>query len=134
VPSPIDNVAGLTDITSAWGNSVADTVNELIGDLYAGSALAVPWASITGKPATFPPSIHAHIDAATGGLIDWAAITGKPATYAPSAHKASHSTGGADALTAANVGAWAKGSSGITQYAQPTEPGSAVEGDVWIKG
>lgn len=35
------------------------------------------WADITDKPATFPPATHTHA---------WADITGKPVTFAPSAH------------------------------------------------
>lgn len=35
------------------------------------------WASITGKPSTFPPSTHTHL---------WADITDKPSTFAPSSH------------------------------------------------
>lgn len=35
------------------------------------------WASITGKPETFPPSSHTH---------SWDSITGKPDTFTPSSH------------------------------------------------
>jgi len=37
----------------------------------------VTWGSVSGKPATFPPSAHVH---------PWSDITGKPATFPPSAH------------------------------------------------
>ncbi len=37
----------------------------------------VTWSSVSGKPATFPPSAHVH---------PWSDITGKPATFPPSVH------------------------------------------------
>lgn len=40
-----------------------------------------------------------------GGASAWDDITGKPATFAPSTHKSSHATGGADALTPADISA-----------------------------
>lgn len=40
-------------------------------------APSVSWASVTGKPSTFPPSSHGH---------GWTEISGKPSTYKPSSH------------------------------------------------
>lgn len=40
----------------------------------------LPWSSITGKPATFPPASHSH---------SWGSITGKPSAFPPDNH--SHS-------------------------------------------
>jgi hypothetical protein len=141
VPSPVPPVAPLTDISSSWGNAVADGVNELQGDLYdAGGQLAIPWASISGKPATFAPSAHGHTDATTGGPVDWSAIAGKPATFAPSAHKTSHLTGGSDALTASGIGGFDRqaaggGGVGTRIFVGPDTPtGTIAEGDVWVKG
>lgn len=137
MPDPIDNVAANSDATSAWANSVADAVNELIGDLYSGIALAIPWASLTGVPASFAPSVHAHLDAATGGLVAYSSLSGIPAAFAPAAHAlagAAHTS-----ATPAALGAWAKGSAGggaagVTIWVGTTAPASPAEGDVWIKG
>lgn len=83
----------------------------------ADSADAVPWAGITGTPATFPPSSHSHtvaevtdagalasLDAVTAGLID------------------STGAGAGDVPTADGVGGttWAPVASGSITYATAT--------------
>jgi hypothetical protein len=40
-----------------------------------------------------------------GGASTWDELTGKPTEFNPSAHKATHATGGSDALSAADIGA-----------------------------
>ena len=47
------------------------------------SRIAATWAKITGKPSTFPPSVHSH---------SWDSITSKPSTFPPSAHNQAAST------------------------------------------
>jgi hypothetical protein len=39
------------------------------------------------------------------GIANWKDIIGTPSTFTPSAHKSTHATGGADALTPADIGA-----------------------------
>jgi hypothetical protein len=63
-----------------------DALPSYLGELFAAVSLAggdagsgggsTAWADITGKPATFPPTVP----------IAWTDISGKPATFAPSAH------------------------------------------------
>lgn len=65
----------------------------------AGSANAVAWAKVTGKPTTFAPATHSHA---------WSAITDKPTTFAPSAHN--HSAAN---ITSGTL-AVARGGTGVT--------------------
>lgn len=67
-------------------------------------SLKLTWDSITGKPETFPPSVHQH------SLND---ISGRPSTYPPSAHghSVSEITGLPTSLPASDVYPWAKASS-----------------------
>lgn len=43
----------------------------------AGSANAVAWSNVSGKPSTFTPASHTQ---------GWSTITGKPSTYTPASH------------------------------------------------
>lgn len=57
----------------------------------------ITWATLSGKPATFPPAVHSHAIAdvtglpealeAAGGTPTWDAVTGKPTSFPPSAHQ-----------------------------------------------
>lgn len=61
------------------------------------------------------------------GTTTWAGITDKPSTFSPSAHKASHATGGSDALTPADIGAQKTITSGT---AAPT---GGADGDIYLQ-
>jgi hypothetical protein len=63
---------------------------------------ATDWDSISGKPATFPPSSHTHTAAdiedfadavvAVSPPVDWSSLTGKPAEFPPEPHNQDAST------------------------------------------
>jgi hypothetical protein len=166
---PVSPVAANAVATSAWANSVATSVTKIEADIYVTGQLAIPWAAVTGKPLTFAPALGPAVAAIAYGLpkvdgvavtgahadhthgtpplptpaqlaIPWAEVTGKPATFPPSAHKGSHSTGGADALTAADVGAAqaldtpATVDAGKRIYVGTANPTGMSEGDIWVKG
>jgi hypothetical protein len=114
-PTPPSDVAGGSPATSAWANSVSDAVQQLIADLYPAGELALGWAAITGKPATFPASAHTHAAGSVEGQVPYGNITGKPAD-------------------AAALGGWLRSGGGSKIWAQNGAPGSPSEGDVWIKG
>ncbi len=72
------------------------------------------YADVQDKPSSFPPSTHTHqggdvtskVSAASAAdAVPWTGVTGKPGSFAPSAHKSSHASGGADALSPADIGA-----------------------------
>lgn len=73
--------AELTDSTAVWGSISGVLANQT--DL----ALALSGKSDTG---------HTH---------SYASLTGIPSTFTPSVHKASHAVGGADALSPSDIGA-----------------------------
>ena len=67
--------AGPTGMTGAAGS--AGSAGSVGPTGATGASGASDWASIAGKPSTFPPSTHTHL---------WADITDKPSTFAPSTH------------------------------------------------
>lgn len=79
----------------------------------AGDAPPVPWANVSGKPATYPPSAHTH---ARADITDFA-------------HKSTHASGGSDALSPADIGAAPSSHthtrSQITDFAH-THPGGDI--------
>jgi hypothetical protein len=140
-PTPPADVAGGAPATSAWANAVADAVQQLIADLYPAGVLGVAWASVSGKPTAFAPSVHAHTDdPVTGGPVGYGDLAGKPSTFAPSGHAhADAASGGKIAyanVTGTPATAWkfaGTGSNG-TIFGGTSTPSGAVEGDIWVKG
>lgn len=69
----------LIDIATGGVVSFADVIAA------AGGGGAVAWADITGKPATFPPTIGTTATTAKAGnyVPSWTEVTSKPTTFAP---------------------------------------------------
>lgn len=59
-----------------------------IDGLPEGDSGAVTWASVTGKPTTFPPVIGTSASTAKAGnyVPAWADVSGKPTTFTPATH------------------------------------------------
>ncbi|MCC2278883.1 tail fiber domain-containing protein [Streptomyces sp. ET3-23] len=115
---------------------------------------SVSWSSLTGKPATFPPSSHAHqwsdITNAPTSLPPaahkhpWGDITGTPSTYPPATHShswsaisdkpstfppSSHSHG--SYLESGDTIAW---SNGTKRAHSSSVSGSGTYYAVWVNG
>ena len=125
---PVPNVAADEDATSSWANAVADSIAELEADLYPSvyGTLEVPWASVTGEPATFPPDDHATAHATGGGDELTAAAIGA----ATSGH--GHTLASLGAAAAYDTPATADG--GKRVYVGTSAPTGMSEGDIWVKG
>lgn len=70
----------LIDLATGGVISFADVIAAA-----GGGGGAVAWADITGKPATFPPTIGTTATTAKAGnyVPSWTEVTSKPTTFAP---------------------------------------------------
>jgi hypothetical protein len=132
---PVSDVAPNSPATSSWANSVADAIQELEADLYPVTygQLALPWASITGMPATF--------DATLGPVTPQVAYGSSSSNgVSPAASHTDHTHGTPALPTPAQVGSAAAFNTPATPaggkrlYVGAATPTGMVEGDVWIKG
>jgi hypothetical protein len=131
-PADPAHVAGGSSSTSSWANSVVDAVLAILGDIYGASVLTIPWAALSGVPATFAPSLGTATPATTYGLakVDGVALV---------ASRADHLHGTVPLPTPAQVQAPAAFATPATPtsfriYRGTTAPTGASEGDIWIKG
>ena len=133
---PVPPVAANDPAMSAWANAVHSAVTELEGDLYPTlyGQLALPWAALTGKPATFPPDVTAAVSPSTAyGQAPAAGVSAAAA-------RADHVHGSVALPTPAQVGTLAAYNSPNTPaggkriFVGTAVPVGAVEGDIWIKG
>ena len=126
-----------TSQTTAWTGSFSYDDLEDLPSLFSGD-----YDDLSGLPTLFSgayadlsglPSLFSGAYADLSGLPTlfdgaYTSLTSVPSTFAPSAHKSSHATGGADALTAADVGAaasshshsWSDITSGVPSTFTPT--------------
>lgn len=71
-------------------DNTADSAKSVKYATTAGSANAVAWGNVSGKPSTFPPSSHTHSKSDVGlGNVDNTADSAKSVKYATSAGSAS---------------------------------------------
>lgn len=77
--NPVVSLANAVKASLALADSAVQP-----GDL-ADVAFSGDYSSLTGIPATFPPSAHTHGDSELTSLA-WSKLTGVPATFTPSAH------------------------------------------------
>jgi hypothetical protein len=131
-PADPSHVASGSSSTSSWANSVVDAVLAVLGDIYGASVLTIPWAALTGVPASFQASLGGATPATTPGLakVDGVATT---------ASRSDHLHGTPPVPTPAQVQAPAAFTTPATPtsfrlYRGTTAPTGATEGDVWIKG
>lgn len=66
----------------------ADVSTALAGKADSGAETTATWAGVSGKPATFPPTIGTTASTAKAGNYQptWAQVTGKPTTFTPATH------------------------------------------------
>lgn len=92
----------LIDLATGGVISFADVIAAA-----GGGGGSVAWADITGKPATFPPTIGTTATTAKAGnyVPSWTEVTSKPTTFAPVTATTSVVGGVKMAATQANTAA-----------------------------
>ena len=131
-PSDPSAVASSSPATSSWANSVVDAVVAILDDIYGVTDLAIAWASITGKPSTYAPTLDVAVAATSYGLSK---VDG---TSAAAAH-ADHHHGTPALPTPTQVGTVQSITTpstiagGRKLFVGTSTPTGAAAGDVWIK-
>ena len=92
------------------GTNTGDQTITLTGDVTgSGTGSFAATLSSTGVSAGTYTSVtvdaKGRVTAGSSPTVAYSSLSGVPSTFAPSSHKASHATGGSDALTAADIGA-----------------------------
>lgn len=105
---PTSHIHPIVDVTGLQGalDAKVGISDPRLSDARTPTAHTHSWASLTSKPTSFPPEIHAHSitdvsglqqaleDAANSGTggggdgspVSWISVTGKPTTFPPEAH------------------------------------------------
>ena len=133
---------GRQNDSGTWGDWVKMIDSSNIGSQSvnyantAGSANAVAWDNVTGKPSVYTPASHTHTKSEVGlgnvdntadsaksvkyatsagsaNAVSWGNVSGKPSTYTPASHTHTKSqiTDFPSSLPASDVYSWAKAAS-----------------------
>lgn len=97
--------------TTLAGFGITDAVQNAgsTPSIQAGADASKPTAGTAGRIYVTTDTFRIYRDTGSAwqlvGTINWDDITNKPSNFTPSVHKSTHASGGADALTPADIGA-----------------------------